>query len=232
MAALRGVTAMTAGGSLMWSLVIPVKVLARAKSRLAVLAGPARPALALAVAADTVRAALACPQVRQLVVVTDDAVAAEELAGLGASVVRDEPGAGQNPALMHGAAMVASRAPRAGIGALSADLPALTPTELSRALRRAGRLPQAIVPDAPGIGTTLYTSGPGVAFQPRFGSGSRRRHLDAGAREIACDDLPRLRRDVDTASDLVEAAQLGLGPATAPLAARLLGDRGRPRRGA
>lgn len=221
---------MTTDGSPMWSLVIPVKVLTRAKSRLSALAGQARPRLALAVAADTVRAALACPQVGQLIVVTDDEVAAKELGGLGAVVVGDEPGAGQNPALVHGAAMAAFRAPRAGIGALSADLPALRATELGMALRRAGRWPQAIVPDATGTGTTLYTALPGVAFRPRFGSDSRHRHRDAGAHEIACDDLPGLRRDVDTSADLAEAADLGLGPATAELAARLLGDRGRPRR--
>src|SRR5204863_65114 len=55
-----------------WSLVVPVKVLTRAKTRLASLAGPDRPALALAMAADTVAAALDCPQVGPVIVVTDD----------------------------------------------------------------------------------------------------------------------------------------------------------------
>jgi 2-phospho-L-lactate/phosphoenolpyruvate guanylyltransferase len=213
---------MTAGGSLMWSLVIPVKVLARAKSRLAVLAGPARPALALAVAADTVRAALACPQVLQVVVVTGDKVAAAELGRLGARVVGDEPDAGLNPALSYGFEEAVSREPRSGVAALSADLPALRPAELDRALRCAARWPQAIVPDAAGTGTTFYSARPGVPFRPRFGPGSRLRHLDGGAHEIASEDLPGLRRDVDTAADLGEAAALGLGPATAELAARLL----------
>lgn len=215
---------MTADGTLTWSLVIPVKMLARAKSRLAGLAGPARPALALAVAADTVRAALACPQVRHVIVVTGDERAAAALGRLGACVVGDEPDAGLNPALVHGAGAAVARDPRSGVGALSADLPALTPAELGRALRRAARWPQAIVADASGAGTTLYTTRPGVPFLPRFGPGSRLRHLAAGAREIARDDLPGLCRDVDTAADLGEAAALGLGPATAALAARLLHD--------
>src|SRR2546429_370856 len=47
---------------LTWSLVVPVKMLARAKTRLASLAGPDRPALALAMAAAPVAAALDCPQ--------------------------------------------------------------------------------------------------------------------------------------------------------------------------
>jgi 2-phospho-L-lactate/phosphoenolpyruvate guanylyltransferase len=221
---------MTAEGPLTWSLVVPVKLLARAKTRLAALAGPARPALALAVAADTVRAALECSLVRRVIVVTDDELAAKELGRLGAVVFADRPGAGQNPALEYGAEQAASRDPRSGIAALSADLPALRPAELGRALRRAASWPQAIVPDAAGLGTTLYTARPGVAFRPRFGPGSRCLHVDAGARELSRDDLPGLRRDVDTAADLDEAAALGLGPATTPLAARLLRGRGTVRR--
>jgi 2-phospho-L-lactate/phosphoenolpyruvate guanylyltransferase len=217
---------MRAEGPLTWSLVVPVKLLARAKSRLAALAGPDRPALALAVAADTVGAALGCPRVSRVIVVTGDELAGQELARLGAVVVADEPDAGLNPALAHGAAAAVSRDPHSGVGALSADLPALRAAELDRALRRAGRWPQAIVPDAAGLGTTLYTAWPGVPFRPRFGPGSRRRHIAAGAHEISPGDLPGLRRDVDTAADLGEAARLGLGPATAPLAARLLRGRG------
>ena len=103
---------------LTWSLVIPVKVLARAKTRLASLAGPDRPALALAMAADTVAAAQDCPQVGRVIVVTDDPQAAEVLAGLGAAVVPDRPGRGLNGALRHGAAYAGSRWPGSGIGGL------------------------------------------------------------------------------------------------------------------
>ncbi|MGH3123744.1 MAG: DUF2478 domain-containing protein, partial [Streptosporangiaceae bacterium] len=111
---------------LTWSVVIPVKVLARAKSRLAGLAGPARPELALAMAADTVRAAAACPAVAAVVVVTDDPAAASALGALGAQVVADEPDAGLNPALAHGAAVAAASWPDRGTAALAADLPLLT----------------------------------------------------------------------------------------------------------
>src|SRR5215468_412517 len=146
---------------LTWSLVVPVKVLARAKTRLASLAGADRPALALAMAADTVAAALDCPPVGRVIVVTDDPQAAEVLAGLGAVIVPDRPGRGLNEALRHGAAHAASRWPRSGIGGLAADLPALRPAELSSALRAASRWPQAFVPDFAGSGTTLYAVRPG-----------------------------------------------------------------------
>src|SRR5437773_12217017 len=107
---------------LTWSLVVPVKVLARAKTRLAALAGPDRPALALAMAADTVAAALESPQVGRVVVVTDDPRTAEVLAGLGAVIVPDEPGRALNQALRHVAALATPRWPRSGLGGLRADL--------------------------------------------------------------------------------------------------------------
>ncbi|CAM5411199.1 Phosphoenolpyruvate guanylyltransferase [Streptomyces griseoloalbus] len=60
-----------------WTLVIPLKPLALAKSRLSDTAADGlRPGLALAFAQDTVAAALACLAVRDVAVVTDDARAA------------------------------------------------------------------------------------------------------------------------------------------------------------
>jgi 2-phospho-L-lactate/phosphoenolpyruvate guanylyltransferase len=201
--------------------VIPVKVLARAKSRLAGLAGPSRSALALAMAADTVSAAIACPAVCAVIVVTDDVEAASSLEGLGAVVVTDEPGDGLNPALAHGAVVAAARWPGSGTAALAADLPALRPGELGSGLRAAAAWPEAFVPDAAGTGTTLYTTRPGVGFRPRFGPGSAVRHRTAGAAELLLPDAPGLRRDVDTPDDLRRAVALGLGPRTAALEAQL-----------
>jgi 2-phospho-L-lactate guanylyltransferase len=213
---------MTADAPLAWSLVIPVKVLARAKSRLTELAGPRRPELALALAADTVAAATDCPEVEAVIVVSDDPAAAAELTGLGALVIPDDPDDGLNPALRHGAAAAAQLHPDAGTAALAADLPALRPAELGRALRAAANWPEAFVPDAAGSGTTLYATVPGSTFQPRFGPGSRLAHLTAGAAELDITGISSLRRDVDTPGDLGSAARLGLGRRTAPIAAELL----------
>ena len=82
---------MTESARFSWTVLLPVKVLARAKSRLAVLAGERRRELALALAADTVAAVLACPEVARVLVVTSDPVAGPLLASLGAVVVPDEP---------------------------------------------------------------------------------------------------------------------------------------------
>ncbi|MFI0356722.1 2-phospho-L-lactate guanylyltransferase [Actinomadura sp. 9N407] len=206
---------------LQWSLVVPVKVLARAKSRLSGAAGPHRQALALAVAADTVVAALRCEPVRHVIVVTDDPVAAAELGALGALIVPDEPDAGLNPALVYGARRSRMTAPDTGVGAISADLPALRPGELERVLDEASRAPEAFVPDAAGIGTTLYTARPGVPFSPAFGRDSRTAHRARGARELLPGDIDSVRRDVDTLEDLRAALALGTGPRTAAVAALL-----------
>jgi 2-phospho-L-lactate/phosphoenolpyruvate guanylyltransferase len=205
-----------------WSVLMPVKVLAQAKSRLAGLAGPHRPELALGLACDTVTAVLETAQVARVVVITDDPVAAAALGGLGALVVPDEPRDGLNAALRYGAAFAAARWPGCGTAALSADLPALRPAELARALKAATAFQRAFVADAAGDGTTLYTAVPGAVFRPAFGLASRARHAASGATELELKDIPGLRRDVDTPADLRGAAALGLGPRTAPLAAELL----------
>jgi 2-phospho-L-lactate/phosphoenolpyruvate guanylyltransferase len=198
----------------LWSMVIPVKVLAQAKSRLTGLVGPPRAQLALAMAADTVAAALATPQVASVVVVSDDLAVGAELGGLGAVVIADDPAAGLNPAMVFGASYADTRWPGRGRAAMAGDLPALRPGELTAALEAASVAGEAFVPDAAGTGTTLYAAGPGVAFRPRFGPGSRDRHKAAGAAELDLPVLVGLRQDVDTPDDLRRAADLGLGPRT------------------
>ncbi|MEE1931177.1 2-phospho-L-lactate guanylyltransferase [Streptomyces sp. TRM 70351] len=198
-----------------WSLVVPLKSLDRAKSRLATAAGELlRPRLALAFAQDTVAAALACPAVRDVVVVTDDARAARELAALGARVVPDVPGRGLNAALVHGAGAVRAARPPAAVAAVNADLPALRPAELDRVLRAAREFPRAFLADAAGIGTTLLSAAPGVELAPAFGGESRSRHLASGAVELAVGGVESVRRDVDTGADLLAALALGVGDYT------------------
>jgi 2-phospho-L-lactate/phosphoenolpyruvate guanylyltransferase len=202
---------------LVWSVVIPVKVLAGAKTRLTGLVSTDRAELALAMAADTVRAALACQAAGAVIVVTDDAGAAAACAGLGAEVIADRPAAGLNPALRHGARHAADRWPGRGLAALAADLPALRPSELQDALAAAGRSGHGFVADAGGSGTTMYAAGPGLAFRPLFGPHSRHRHAGEGAAEISLPASSGLRRDVDTLADLRAAATIGLGPRSAAL---------------
>jgi 2-phospho-L-lactate/phosphoenolpyruvate guanylyltransferase len=196
-----------------WSIVVPAKRLAVAKTRLRplteALGGHAHDDLVLALLADTVAAAVACPSVAEVLVVTDDPAAADAVRPLGARTLADEPDRGLNPALEHGA----RHAGCAAVAALSSDLPALRPAELAAALRAAAAAPRCFVPDAHGTGTTLLTAA-GTALLPRFGTASARAHRDGGAVALT-GDWPGLVRDVDTADDLRAALVLGVGPRTA-----------------
>jgi 2-phospho-L-lactate/phosphoenolpyruvate guanylyltransferase len=201
-----------------WSIVVPAKRLGLAKTRLRPVTGAldaAHEELVLALLADTVAAAVGCPAVAEVVVVTDEPRAAQLVRGLGARTVADEPDRGLNPALEHGARAAAGPA----VAALSSDLPALRPAELGAALQAAGRVPRAFVPDAQGTGTTLL-SAVGTPLRPRFGAGSAAAHVADGAVALT-GDWPGLLRDVDTEADLRAALALGAGSRTAALAVHL-----------
>jgi 2-phospho-L-lactate guanylyltransferase len=196
-----------------WTAVIPVKPLDGAKSRLRGAVPDGWHAdLALALVRDTVAAVLACPVVRDVLVVTDDPAAARATAALGARIVPDRPRAGLNAAVRFGADVVAGLTrPRAVMGA---DLPALRPDELAAALALARR--RSFVADAEGSGTVLLAAPPGVPIDPRFGAGSAAAHAASGAEALA-GDWPGLRRDVDTAADLRIVMTLGAGQYTSEL---------------
>ncbi|MCU1592694.1 MAG: CofC, 2-Phospho-l-lactate Guanylyltransferase [Frankiales bacterium] len=188
---------------------VPVKRLSVAKSRLAAYGDVRRKDLALAFAADVVLAAL---EVADVLVVTDDAAAGALLSSLGATVVPDDPDAGLNPALLHGAELLRQGAPLRGVATLSADLPALRSADLEAALEQVGPTSSGFVSDVAGTGTTLLAAGPGGLLVPAFGPGSHASHVAAGAIELVAG--PGLRQDVDTPEDLAAAALLGLGAYT------------------
>jgi 2-phospho-L-lactate guanylyltransferase len=197
-----------------WSVVVPAKRLAVAKTRLRPLTGlPGgdHVALVLALLADTVAAAVACPRVGSVVVVTDEPDAADLVRGLGARAVPDGPDRGLNPALEHGA----REAGGAAVAALSSDLPALRPDELAAALEAAGTAERGFVADAQGTGTTLLTARR-TPLRPRFGGNSATAHREDGAVPLI-GKWPGLLRDVDTPEDLRAAVALGVGPRTTRL---------------
>ena len=80
------------------------------------------------------------------------------------------------------------------------------------------------MPDAAGVGTTMYAVAGGGEFRPMYGGASRARHAAGGATELALDGIAGLRQDVDTPDDLRAAVALGVGPRTAEVAAELLAD--------
>jgi 2-phospho-L-lactate guanylyltransferase len=197
---------------------VPVKPPAVGKSRLVGLADETRRELAAAFALDTVSACLSTPRVAAVMAVTDDARFARRLADAGCAVLPDGHSGDLNATLRLAAAEAERRWPDLLPVALCADLPALTSSDLAGALSQLSGGGPWFVADAVGSGTTMYAA-PLAVFDPRFGPGSHRAHLDAGATEVS-GALPTLRQDVDDRDDLVRAQQLGLGPHTSALAER------------
>jgi 2-phospho-L-lactate guanylyltransferase len=217
-----------------WIVLLPLKPLTVAKSRLD---HPDRGSLALAMAVDTVSAALAVePEVvAAVLVVTNDRRAREALSGqagpgetppgtgpsAGAGgrllVVPDRPERGLNAALEDAAGTARERWPACGVAAMSADLAALRPAELRDALLAAPARGRGIVADAAGSGTVLLTAAPAAPLRPQFGPGSHAAHVGTGAVDLTTAlgrSVTGLRRDVDTVHDLTAARLLGVGPAT------------------
>jgi len=203
-------------------LVVPVKRLAAAKTRLRDPAGEltAHTRLALALTLDTVAAARTAHRVRTVLVVTADRTVADVLVASGIWVA-DDPLVGLNAAYDRGAQLLRERDPHTAVGALQADLPALRPHELDDAIAAAlATGARAFTADAEGTGTTFLLAASGAALEPRFGGGSAARHRASGA--VPLDGAwPSLRRDVDTAADLAAALHLGVGAHTRAALARV-----------
>ena len=206
-----------------WTVVLPVKPTSVAKTRLVSSDSSLRQRLALAFATDTATAVTGCTDVAAVLVVTDDPDAASMARALGASVVADAPDAGLNAALRHGFEVVRASDGEAAVALLSADLPALRPTELAAALAACAAHDRSFVCDAVGIGTTLLAARAPHVLDPHFGPRSRAHHRHDGYVEVLDDatesGLASLRRDVDTWADMWDAQRLGVGAATAAVLA-------------
>ena len=228
-----------------WTVLLPVKVLAQAKSRLAVLAGERRRELALALASDTVSAVVACPEVARVIVVTSDPVAGPRLSSLGARVIPEAPRAARRPRRPAEPAAEPGRQPApaqrgaaarrgGGVAALAGNRARGADGRPARAAPgRAGRgaargvgrgRPRRSCRTPPAWARRCTRSCPARQFRPMYGGASRARHAAGGATELALDGIAGLRQDVDTPDDLRAAVALGVGPRTAEVAAELLAD--------
>lgn len=177
---------------------VPVKFLARGKSRLVGIGDHLRRDLAVAFALDTLAAVLATPVVSEVVVVSSDPEVVAHARRLGCTV---EPDTGDlNGSLRSAAGRLGPTRPGTVPVAVCADLPALDPTDLEAALAQLSVHGALFAADHEGVGTTLYAA-PYATFDPCFGPGSRAAHRAAGAVEVL-GVLARLRSDVDTRADL------------------------------
>jgi 2-phospho-L-lactate/phosphoenolpyruvate guanylyltransferase len=192
-----------------WTVVIPAKALPEAKSRLLPASADqnAHRRLVESIRADTMSAAQSATGTARVLLVADSA----DVPG---ALVQTRPGL--NAALAEAAAYAHRTWPADGVAALVGDLPALQPEALADALAAAAQHARSFVADAPGTGTTMLAALPGTPLSPAFGPDSAARHAGIAA---PLDAAPSLRHDVDTADDLLAAAELGLGPATSAVLA-------------
>ena len=190
---------------------VPVNHLSLTKTRLLVPA-QIRDHLVIAFLIDTVQAALACPLVREVTVVTDDSTAANAARRAGADTFSPRlTSPGLNRDLT---AFVCTLTGDQPLAILLADLPALTTFELTVALTESTDHATAFARDQQESGTTLLYSRRTHQFRPHFGKRSADRHHTAGAHALTRVG-PGLRRDVDTLTDLITAQSLGVGAHTA-----------------
>lgn len=199
-------------------MLVPIKELHLAKSRLTPPGEVQRPDLALAMALDVIAAATRCDSVERVIAITNDERARASVNELGASWVDDDPDAGLNPALAHAQSFAGTQG-YDQVVAISSDLPALDARALAQLLDALPDGARGFVRDAHGEGTVLLASSR-AALDPRFGTSSARAHLDSGALDLT-DAVahPGLRRDVDTLEDLLDAQDIGVGTYTAALLA-------------
>ena len=199
-------------------LIIAVKRLSAAKTRLAALFGTdIRERVVLAMLLDTITAARAVTAVASITIVTPDPTAAAAARELGAAVLIDPTPPG-HPDPLNNAVLAASDSlsqTTTNIVVLQGDLPALKSEELSEALMAARRNPRSFVADRQGTGTAALFA-LGVAPAPHFGADSASRHRDSGAVELI-GSWPGLRCDIDTPEDLAAARILGVGTATSAI---------------
>lgn len=199
-------------------LIIAVKQLAAAKTRLAALFHSAPPGtredLVLAMLVDTITAAQAVPAVGRITVVTPDHRAAEIARLHGADVLLDPTPAGHHDPLNEALrrAESAVRESTVNVGVLQGDLPALQARELAQAVTAARANPRSLVEDRHGTGTAALFAF-GVPLDPAFGTDSARRHANSGAVALTR-AWPGLRCDIDTPDDLAAALRLGVGTTT------------------
>ena len=180
---------------------VPVKSLARSKSRLAgLLSRQERAALTLALANDVLDACLAVEGWEVWVVSPDPAV-------LGLASSRGaHPFFESNPSLLAAVRQVEAAviSPGAELAVVLGDLPWLKAGELRRALRTEG--PVVAAPAASDGGTNLLLRRPPAAIPARFGPASFAKHLwHARRRGLPLVEVrsPGLEHDLDRPSDLV-----------------------------
>lgn len=198
-----------------WRVLIPVKPLRRAKSRLS-LPTHQRVRLALAMCRDVIAAVSDAAAVVDVFVVSRDSRihAAAGAAGAKVLCVPGAHGLNDEVAAAHGLIGTSHR-----VVAVMGDVPCLTTAEFSSVLDATATDRPSFVPDLSGDGTTMLMSAPSTRITPLFGPQSAKAHAAVGHQLDG--EWKRARLDVDTMGDLRSAWSAGLGAHTLAVVADL-----------
>jgi 2-phospho-L-lactate guanylyltransferase len=185
--------------------ILPVKRFDAAKQRLGDSLGAAtRATLAAAMFADVLSQLGSAAAIDTIIVVSGEPAAQKAAHEAGAKLVEDTAERGQSHAALSGLARaVATGHDRALL--VPGDCPLLDPTELDELVDSTREHDVAIVPDRHGEGTNALVLDPRGRFEPRFGPGSRARHVEQAERKgltYLVVTVPSLDLDIDTGDDL------------------------------
>jgi 2-phospho-L-lactate guanylyltransferase len=192
-----------------YRVIVPVKSLARAKSRLArFLSQSQRETLVLDMLSHVLYVLQTSDQVEQIAVVSADKRVLEQAKIWGAKPVREEQ-PGHNPAL-HAAALRALSEGATALLTISADLPLLTKADIHAMIEQAAQFDVVLAPSRDGSGTNALLARPPLAIPYLFGVNSLERHLRAarhrGLRSVLYQSCG-LALDIDTIEDVQELSR-------------------------
>jgi 2-phospho-L-lactate guanylyltransferase len=187
--------------------VVPVKALARAKSRLAArLSDDLRRRLVIAMLEDVLGALADVPGLGGIWVVGCDAEVGRAAARFGAEWLTEPESVGYSEAVAYAAQALSARGARAML-VIPGDIPALAADEVSAMLAALPPSPSAavLVPSFDGRGTNAALLAPPLAFPLRYGEPSFQAHCAAArAHGVATSvlHLSGASLDLDTPDDL------------------------------
>lgn len=212
------------------AVLVPVKVLDNAKTRLASLLTLAERQRLAWVLLERVLGELAgLPAGLRRVVVSSYGPALERAGTLGFQIIREESQRSESDSVDHASAVLEAQGIR-GVLRLPLDLPLFTAEALAPVLAAAAAGQRAVVvPSRDGTGTNALYRSPPTLFPSRFGPGSRALHeREARARteRLAVLEVPALALDIDEPEDVAELLRLGVPcPAADYLRGLGVGDR-------
>lgn len=204
--------------------VVPIKSFGASKTRLAgALGNGSRQLLAQAMFADVLAALRRMTELDGIAVVTDDHEVEALLRGERVILLEDTERAGQSAAARIGIEHAVEEGYRRVL-LVPGDTPLADPPALDRLLHssRTEKLAVTIVPDRHGAGTNALVLTPPHVMEPRFGTASLERHVeaaDAAGLDHRVEEVPSLMHDVDTPEDLTALADVlersrGVAPRT------------------